>query len=286
VAKKALGRGLEALIPQSVIASINTETVMDIPLDTIKANPHQPRKKFDSDKIKVLAESIRKDGILQPVVVRKRGESYELIMGERRLQAARLAGVPSVPAILKEVEDVDALRLALSENLHRENLNPIEEADAFRELTDTFGLSQAELAEFIGRDRSSVANTMRLLKLPDAIKLMLTEQALTEGHARALLAVDTQTRQLALANEIVTKGLSVREAELEAGLGKRAARKKRQVKEKPTHIQYLEKSISKFLGTRVNIVEKRGGKGKLVIEFYSHEDFERISELMQIPLPR
>jgi ParB family chromosome partitioning protein len=163
VSKKALGRGLDALIPQGVMETLDTDKVTYIPIDRIRANPNQPRKRFDEEKIQSLATSIRSDGILQPVVVRKKESGYELVMGERRLQAARLAGVPTVPAVVRTVADMDTLRLALVENLQREDLNPIEIAEGYRALVDKFGLSQQELATMVGRDRSSVANTLRLL---------------------------------------------------------------------------------------------------------------------------
>jgi ParB family chromosome partitioning protein len=286
VVKKALGKGLEALIPQAVIESISTEKIIQIPLDQIQANPYQPRKQFDRAKLESLADSIRIDGVLQPVVVRKVGTGFELVMGERRLQAARIAKAASVPAILKDVANVDALRLALVENLQRENLNSLEIANAYKTLIDSFGLSLAELAEFVGKDRSTVSNTMRLLGLPDEVKELIREGSLTEGHARAVLAVASEADQVALARNIVDAQLNVRQAEAQAGLGKAARKKRTQPVQKPAHIVYLENAISKHLGTKVLLDEKRGGKGKITIEFYSHEEFERLTELMHIPLPR
>jgi ParB family chromosome partitioning protein len=286
VAKKALGKGLDALIPQAVIESINSGSMLQIPLERIRANPFQPRKLFDKEKIESLAESIRKDGLLQPVIVRRVGDEYELVMGERRIQAARLAGVPAVPAVLRDVADIDTLRLALVENLQRENLNPLEIAEAYRILTESFGLSMVELAEFLGKDRSTVTNTMRLLGLPDEIQETIREGKITEGHARAVLALDTEEERIALAKRIVNKQLSVRQAEAEAGLGRQAKMRVKKQKEKPVHITYLENAISAHLSTRVNIEEKRGGRGRITIEFYNHEDFERLAALMNIPLPR
>lgn len=286
MAKKALGKGLDALIPQAVIESISAEKIIQIPLDQIQANPYQPRKEFDRAKLESLAESIRIDGVLQPVVVRKASAGYELVMGERRLQAARIAGVNTVPAILKEVANVDALRLALVENLQRENLNALEVANAYKILIDSFGLSPSELAEFVGRDRSTVSNTMRLLGLPDEVKELIRGGSLTEGHARAVLSVPAVADQIALARSIVAEQLTVRQAEAEAGLGRAAKRAKAQPPAKPAHIVYLENAFAKHLGTKVQIDEKRGGKGKMIIEFYSHEEFERLAELMHIPLPR
>lgn len=224
--------------------------------------------------------------MLQPVVVRKNGDEYELVMGERRLQAARIAEVNTIPALLKEVANVDSLRLALVENLQRENLDALEVANAYKTLIDSFGLSLSELADFVGKNRSTVSNTMRLLGLPEEIKEMIRAGSLTEGHARAVLAVDSEADQIALARTIVSNQMNVREAETRAGLGKAKRGEKAREAKKPAHIAYLERSFSKHLGTKVQISEKRGGKGRITVEFYSHEEFERLAELMHIPLPR
>lgn len=287
--KKVLGKGLEALIPQNVVGTAEGANVVEIAVDEIAPNPRQPRKKFDHDKLKLLSDSIREDGVLQPVVVRKKEDKYELIMGERRLQAARLAGIPTVPVVVKNVKDVDSLRLSIVENIQRENLNDVEIARAYHALVATFGMTQAELAQFIGRDRSSVANSLRLLNLPPDVQQMIVDEKLTAGHARALLSLPTQKEQLALAQRIVETRMSVREAEAAAGLKltkKKQRSEGKQPKEKPSHIVYLETALSNHLGTKVSIDEKRGGKGRMTIEFYSHEDFERLASLMHLPLPR
>jgi len=288
VSKKVLGKGLEALIPQTVADSVGGEKVYHLALDTIDANPLQPRKRFDDDKLKQLSESIKEDGVLQPVVVRRKGARYELVMGERRLQAARLAGAASVPAVVKDVRDADSLRLAIVENIQRENLNAVEVANAYRQLIASFGLSQSDLAQLVGRDRSSVANTLRLLNLPDEVQQMIVEDRITEGHARALLSLPTQKEQLALAHRIVEQSLSVRQTEAMTGLirtQKKDTSNERK-KQKPAYLTDLEKAFSSHLGTKVTVDERRGGKGKISIEFYSHEDFERLTTLMNIPLPR
>jgi ParB family chromosome partitioning protein len=281
-----LGKGLEALIPQGVKETVSTEKVVRLPINDIAANPRQPRKRFDEKKIKTLSESIRQDGFLQPVVVRKSGDRYELIMGERRLHAARLAGVPTVPAIVRAAEEVDTLRLALVENLQRENLNPIEIAQGYRALIDKFGLSQNELSEVAGKDRSSVANTLRLLSLPEKIQSLIIEDKISEGHARALLTLSTEAAQISLAERIVNDRLTVRKAEAEAGVERKRKAGSRQKKEKPSHIAFLENAMSTHLSTRVLVEERRGGKGRIVIEFYSHDDFDRLTEKMKIPIPR
>jgi len=289
VPKRALGKGLEALIPKGPPAASTDagERVVEVDVTEIETNPYQPRKTLDDVKLKQLSESIKEDGLLQPIVVRQSGDKYQLVMGERRLQAARLAGVPKVPALVKNVKDVDSLRLALVENIQREDLNVIEVAYAYRVLVGSFGLTQSDLAQLIGRDRSSVANTLRLLNLPDEVQKMIVGDQLTGGHARALLALPTQKDQLELARRIVKNNLSVRQAETEVGLVSKKKRKtKEQPEEKPTHIKFLENAISNHLGTRVVIDEKRGGKGKITIEFYNHEDFERLATLLNLPLPR
>ena len=262
------------------------ERIIRLPVNDIQANPQQPRKRFDEEKIKSLSTSIRNDGVLQPVVVRKSGDQYQLIMGERRLQAARLAGVPTVPAIVRAANEADALRLALVENLQRENLNPIEVAEGYKGLMDKFGLSQSELSDLVGKDRSSVANTLRLLGLPKQIQSLIIESKIREGHARALLALSTESAQISLADRIVRDRMTVRQIETEAGAVKKRKTADSTEKEKPTHIAFLEKSMSSHLSTRVTVSEKRGGKGKIVIEFYSHDDFDRLTELMHIPIPR
>jgi ParB family chromosome partitioning protein len=286
VSKKALGRGLDALIPQGVMETLDTDKVTYIPIDRIRANPNQPRKRFDEEKIQSLATSIRSDGILQPVVVRKKESGYELVMGERRLQAARLAGVPTVPAVVRTVADMDTLRLALVENLQREDLNPIEIAEGYRALVDKFGLSQQELATMVGRDRSSVANTLRLLGLPEEIRAMIVDGRLGEGHARALLSLSTRAEQLAWADRIVSKELPVRVVEAEISGRALDRPRRRQKREKPAHIRALENAFSQHLSTRVSIEERRTGKGRIVVDFYSHDDFERLAALMNVPLPR
>ncbi len=286
--RKVLGRGLDALIP--TVGSIEpqpNERPTQVPLETVDANPFQPRKRFDDERLKELADSIRADGVLQPVVVRRKGSRYELIMGERRLQAARLAGVPTIPVVVREVRDADALRLAIVENIQRENLNAIEEAQAYRRLITEFSMSQADLASMVGRDRSSVANTLRLLNLPDEVQRLVENGTLTGGHARALLSLATQKEQLALARRIAEQNLSVRQVEAEVGLVRtKKSGAGRPPKEKPAYIADLEKAFAQHLGTRVAINEKRGGKGTVTIEFYSYDDFERLASLMNVPLPR
>ncbi len=262
--------------------------MLRIALSKIQSNPLQPRKAFDNERLHELSQSIREDGVLQPVVVRRRGDAYELIMGERRLQAARLAGIDEIPVVVREdVRAVDSLRLALVENIQRENLNAIEVSHAYRELVAEFGLSQQELAGLVGRDRSSVANSIRLLNLPEEVQQMVIDEKITGGHARALLSLPTQSEQLAMARRIVEKNMNVRDTEFATGTARpRPDVTPKASHEKPAYITDLERAFSSHLGTRVAISEKRGGKGRITIEFYSHEEFERLTEALQLPLPR
>jgi len=287
--RKVLGRGLEALIPVPAVVERPQpgETVFEVATDGIDTNPFQPRKHIDDEKLKELSDSIKLDGVLQPVVVRRKGAKYELIMGERRLQAARLAGVATIPVVVRDVSDADALRLAIVENIQRENLNPIEEAQAYRRLISEFNASQTDVAGMVGKDRSSVANTLRLLNLPEEIQGMIQAGTVSPGHARALLALTTQKEQIVLARRIVEESMSVRQVESIVGLVKtRKSGATRQRREKPAYLADLEKAFSTHLGTRVSISEKRGGKGHIAIEFYNYDDFERLALLMSVPLPR
>jgi ParB family transcriptional regulator, chromosome partitioning protein len=287
--RKVLGRGLEALIPApAAVERLQPgEKVFEVSTDRIDANPFQPRKHIDDERLKELAESIKVDGVLQPVVVRRKGPKYQLIMGQRRLQAARLAGVPMIPVVVRDVSDADALRLAIVENIQRENLNPIEEAQAYRRLISEFSASQSDVAGMVGKDRSSIANTLRLLNLPEEIQGMIQDGTVSSGHARALLALTTQKEQIVLARRIVEENMSVRQVESIVGLVKtRKGGTTRRRKEKPAYLVDLEKAFATHLATRVSIDEKRGGKGRITIEFYSYEDFERLASMMHVPLPR
>ena len=287
--RKVLGRGLEALIPvtNSIKRPQPGEKVQEVATEFIETNPFQPRKHIDDDRLKELSDSIKSDGVLQPVVVRRRGPKYELIMGERRLRAARMAGVATVPVVVRDVSDADALRLAIVENIQREELNSIEEAQAYRRLISEFNVSQTDVAGMVGKDRSSIANTLRLLNLPEEVQDMIQEGTLAAGHARALLALTTQKEQTVLARRIVAENMTVRQVEHIVGLIKTPkSTGGRRRKEKPAYLADLEKAFTGHLATRVNIDEKRGGKGRITIEFYSHDDFERLAVLMNVPLPR
>jgi len=213
--KKALGRGLSALIPQKGETPATAGSLAEIPLDRISANPYQPRKVFNEQALDDLARSVREHGIVQPLVVTRAGDRFRLIAGERRFRAAQRAGLSSVPAVIKDLQkEGDALQIALIENIQREDLNPIEEANAYHQLHDEFGLTQEEISKRVGKERSTVANFLRLLKLPEAVRQRLASGQLSMGHARALLSLDSAKKQEALADRIVKNSLNVRQTEV------------------------------------------------------------------------
>lgn len=293
-----LGRGLGALIPTGPPAGerapapepdsgVVGATYREVPLESIAPNPRQPREHFDEEALAELVTSIREVGLLQPVVVRETGEGrYELVMGERRLRAAREAGLTEIPAIVRETPDDALLRDALLENLHRQQLNPLEEAAAYQQLLEDFGATHEQLAERIGRSRSQVTNTIRLLNLPPAVQKRVAAGVLSAGHARALLSLDDPDAQERLAGRIVAEGMSVRAVEEAVHLGDigevpRAAR--RGSTRAPAAVE-LQDRLSDYFETRVR-VELGRRKGKIVVEFGSIDDLERIVEIMAPDLP-
>ncbi len=274
-----LGKGLGALIPEMEPEA--SGTLLSCGIEEIVPNRSQPRKHFDESKIQELADSIREKGILEPLMVRRVEQGYELILGERRWRAAQKAGLHEVPVIVKDLPDREVLEISLIENLQREDLNPIEEAEAFKRLTEEFNLSQEELSKRIGKDRATVANTLRLLKLPSEIRNQLFENVITAGHARAILSLDTWEKQKELSGLIIQRGLSVREAE---ALAKRMAEKRKRggaigTKDPDVESQVtsLQDSLKRHLATQVRILH-RGKRGKIEIDYYSHEDLGRIVE--------
>ncbi len=275
--KHGLGRGLDALIPTE---QEGIETIQEINIDEIVVNNKQPRKDFDEEKLEELAASMEQHGVLQPVILRKVGRGYELVAGERRWRAAAKAGIKKIPAVVKELSDGDVLEIALIENLQREDLNPIEEASAYKQLMDEFGLTQEELAKRVGKSRSQIANTLRLLNLEEEILKFIFEGKLTAGHARALLSIEDKKLRYGLAKKISNEGLSVRQAEQLAQnlLQKKEKKSSRQTAISPIMSDIAEK-LQQSLGTKVRIrgSEKRG---KIEIEFYSSEELERILEVI------
>jgi ParB family transcriptional regulator, chromosome partitioning protein len=275
VQKRGLGRGLGALIPG---AESPQATIQEIPLDQIEANPFQPRRRFGSAALEELAATIKAHGVLTPIVVRTGPSGFQIIAGERRVRAARMAGLTAIPAVLKDATDNQALQMALVENLQREDLNPLESAEAYQRLIEEFGLTQEDIAGRLGRDRSSVANALRLLRLPLRIRDDIATGTLTEGHARALLGIEKPAEQLRARDMVVKKGLSVRETEalVRRWRGNGSASPKQPLSGDP-NLSALEDQLRAVLGTKVRIV-REGTGGTLHVSFFSADDLTRIVE--------
>ena len=279
--KKALGRGLGALIPTRATEAPATAGLAQIPIEQIAANPLQPRKVFNEASIEELARSVREHGIVQPLVVTRTGDSkYRLIAGERRFRAAQKAGLATVPVVIKEkVADSDALQIALIENIQREDLNPMEEANAYHQLHDEFGLTQEEISRRVGKERSTVANFLRLLRLPDGVKKLLASGQLSMGHARAILAVSPAKKQEQLAERVVRRNLNVRQTEMLAAESSPKAAVEPE-KEKDIFTRDAEDKLARTLRSKVEIDRKRRG-GVIHIRFGSEEELIRlVDELM------
>jgi len=274
----ALGKGLGALLPE--LEQAESKALLYCGIEEIRPNRSQPRKHFDESKLQELADSIKEKGILEPLLVRKVAEGYELIVGERRWRAAQKADFKEVPILVKEADDREALELSLIENLQREDLNPIEEAEALKGLIEE-GISQEELAKRIGKDRTTISNTLRLLKLPAEVRSHLLQNRITSGHARAILSLETKEKQKELCALIIQKGLSVRAAEALARRWSEKPKKEtlstRRRSDLENQLSSLLDSLRRHLGTRVHITQK-GKKGEIGIEYYSFEDLERIVE--------
>lgn len=281
--RKALGRGLAALIPQKEKPAAALPPprggVEMVPLEQIRPNPHQPRRRFDEAALDELAASIREKGILQPLLVRRAGEQYQLIAGERRWQAAKRAGLSEVPVLVRQADDREELELALVENMQRQDLNPVEEARGLRQLTDEFALTQEEVAQRVGKERSTVANALRLLRLPEAILAMVESGELSAGHARTILGLEPE-KQLELGRLVREKGLSVRDIERLAGQMKKGPKlATAKVKERPLAILDLEEQMKRRLATKVQIVPSGRG-GHIRIDYYSNDDLTRLWQLI------
>jgi ParB family transcriptional regulator, chromosome partitioning protein len=278
--KKVLGRGLGALIPQRAESLAPKPQVLsaglaEIAIEQISPNPYQPRKTFNEGALEDLVRSVREHGIVQPLVVTRAGDRYKLIAGERRFRAAQRAGLRTVPVVIKEMtQKGEALEIALIENIQREDLNPMEEAAAYHQLHDEFGMTQEEISKRVGKERSTVANFLRLLKLPETVKKLLAAGRLSMGHARALLAVDSAKKQEQLAERVVKRNLSVRQTELLAAETSPQAAKKND-KEKDVFTRDAEEKLTRVLRTKVDIDRKRRG-GTIHIRFASEDDLIRI----------
>jgi len=275
VEKKALGKGLKALIGEpEALTRYETDQWQYLMLEEIEPNPLQPRQDFDEERLDELVSSIKANGVLQPIIVRRSGSAYQIIAGERRWRAAQKADLMSIPAIIRDATDQDMLKLALIENLQRQDLNPIEEAHAYKALIEEHGLIQEILAHHVGKDRSTIANTIRLLGLPDDVHAHVSRGTITMGHARALLSLTDPVRQVSMCQRIVKEGLSVRQVErLVNGLAPR--RKARRTAAVDPDVRRLEEDLQRALGTKVRI-RTTGQRGKIEIEFYSPDDLEAL----------
>ena len=288
--KGGLGKGLDSLITDKVnkpgaakdtsLTPTEDQAVM-VPINKVEPNKEQPRKHFNEDALLELSESIKQMGIIQPIVVQDRNSYYEIIAGERRWRAAKLAGIKDVPIIVKNYTDQEIVEISLIENIQRENLNPIEEAMAYKRLLEEFDLKQDEVAERVSKSRTAVTNSMRLLKLSERVQQMIVDDMISTGHARALLALDDEEQQYILANKIFDEKLSVRETEK---LVKALKNPKKEVKvQKREHMfvyNNLEEHLKNIIGTKVSVNPKANGKGKIEIEYYSEEELERIYDLI------
>jgi ParB family chromosome partitioning protein len=288
---RRLGRGLEALLGSAGgLASSDEGALKSIPIGQIGRNPFQPRREFNSEELGELQESLKTSGLLQPITVRRRPgkDGFELIAGERRLRAATKLGWKAIPAIIKEIDDRTVLTLALVENLQRTDLNPIEEGEGYHRLSHEFGLTQQQIAETVGKDRTTIANMLRLLQLPDAVRRLLQGGQLTMGHAKVLLGLEDPEMIATLAREIVKDGLTVREIERRlrelAGsrTGKRAGRP-RSADRLPAEVKRIGDRLRRFLQTDVTVSVGKNNRGTLTLHFYSADDLERLLEVLRVP---
>lgn len=290
--KNALGKGLNVLIPETgpqppqrrrrkSSSEVSDQGIM-ISVNEIEPNRNQPRKTFDDASLQELAESIKQFGIIQPIVVKKKDEYYEIIAGERRWRAAKIAGLLEVPVIVKEYKENEIVEISLIENIQRENLNPIEEAQAYKTLMEEFELKQEEVAQKVSKSRSTITNSLRLLKLTKEVQEMLVEEKISMGHARALLAITDPDIQISVAKKVYEEALSVRDIEK---LVKDMAKPAKKEEKEPNEYQYLyrdiEENLKQILGNKVTIKNRKNNKGKIEIEYYSQDDLERIIELLQ-----
>jgi ParB family transcriptional regulator, chromosome partitioning protein len=280
--RKALGKGISALIPEKLeVEKSHKNEIINVQTGLIKANPFQPREDFDMQNIEELAQSIKEKGVIQPLLVRRKGDYFELIAGERRLRAATLLNLKEVPIIVKDVDDQNSLELALIENIQREELNAIEEAHAYQYLIDKFQVTQDKISAVLGKSRVSITNTLRLLKLPQEVQAEIKKGRISFAHGRALLEIEDSNHQRRLAQEIISKELSVRELEnlIKSHRPKGLKRKAGQAARDPS-VMILEDELQQALATKVRI-SKRKKRGHILIEFYSQEDLERIANVLR-----
>ncbi len=286
VRKSGLGKGLDSLIPDHHLEEISeteNQGVVSVKISKVEPNREQPRKQFDEDSLLELSESIKQFGVLQPLLVLNKNDYYEIIAGERRWRAAKIAGMKEIPVIIKDYSEQEIVEISLIENIQREDLNPIEEAMAYKRLLEDFHLKQDEIAEKVAKSRTAVTNSLRLLKLDEKVQEMLVDEMLTTGHARALLAITDTREQLELANRIFEEKLSVRETEklIKNLLNPKKKEEVRSDSAEDAIYEKLEDKMKGIIGTKVTINRKKKNKGKIEIEYYSQEELERIIEMFE-----
>lgn len=290
-AKKGLGKGLDSLIPsygeeeqiniaKKTAKAENKEGVVTVKINSVEPNKNQPRKAFNEDSLAELADSIKQYGVIQPILVQKRNKYYEIIAGERRWRAAKLAGLKEVPVVIKDYSEQEIVEIALIENIQREDLNPIEEAQAYKRLLNEYNLNQDEVAERVSKSRSAVANSMRLLKLSEEVQNMLIDDLISSGHARTLLAIEDEKLQVEIAEKIMDEKLSVRETEkLVKNITNPKKKKEKEEIENKFVYEDIENRIKEVMGTKVKVNHKASGKGKIEIEYYSDRELERLLDI-------
>lgn len=277
--KKGLGKGLGAILDSENILS-GSSGISELRVNDIEPSREQPRKNFDQEKLQSLAESIAQHGVVQPIIVKKQDKGYSIIAGERRWRAAKLAGLKTIPAIIKDLSSREIMEIALIENIQREDLNPIEEAEAYQKLMDEHGLTQEILSKLVGKSRAAIANSVRLLTLSEKVKEMIVGEVLTPGHARTLITVEDAEKQAKLADTIVQRNMNVRETEnfVNEQLHPKESKTHKKTN-KDVNILDIEEKLKSALGTKVDL-QHRQNKGKIIIEYYSNDEFERIIDII------
>lgn len=283
--KSGLGKGLSAILSDKydsqALEFADNSQVIELRIVDVEPNKDQPRKAFDKEKLDELADSISKHGVIQPIIVTKKEDIYQIVAGERRWRASKQAGLKKIPAIIRNYDEVKIMEVALIENLQREDLNPVEEALGYKSLIETFSLTQDKISERVGKSRSAIANSLRLLNLPEKVRTLLEKGAISVGHAKAILSLTNKNDQIQIAEIVADKKLSVRETEnLIKNKDKEKKTNPKISSEVKLAIKDMENSFSKYLGTKVKIKESNG-KGKIEISYYSHDEFERITEMLK-----
>lgn len=277
--KKGLGRGLQALIPE--YDNDNEQGIETVKLLDIEPNQYQPRKHFDDESLMELADSIREHGVIQPIIIRQRNSGYQIVAGERRWRAAKLAGLSEIPVIIKNFDERQVMEIALIENLQREDLDPIDEAKAYKSLMEQFNLTQEDISKRVGKSRSAIANSIRLLNLDDKIQEMVSEGKITTGHAKVILSLQNKEKQFIAANKVIEKNLNVRETEkLIKDMTDEKVKTSKMPEKTNIYLKEMEDNLCNFLGTKVKILKSGKNKGRIQIEYYGEDDLARLLEII------